>query len=276
MSHRVRQGDEPVRRDRRLLRAPWIRRDARRHARPLPLGGLRHLLLFRYATHGLRWVRHRGVDRGAAVVEWPGRYRQQLLRRAGAGSHGDRTAAAPHRDLAGRRHDEQLLELRARGRRDAWADVLGTLYPRAGRAGDLGRSRQAAGRLERRARSAAALPGDPVEARSDVAPARADARADAGRLLDARHIRRVVGPRRVRLHRALRPSRRYSHDSFVGVVRPVGWTGRRLLGGHGRAEHLSSAAHARPVESRGDARGGHVLPRGGLRTRERLGGGAVL
>ena len=69
-----------------------------------------------------------------------------------------------------------------------------------GRPGHRGRPRAAGRGLERPARPPPAIPGPALGARPDRAAARASARADADRLLDARRLRRVLGADRERLH----------------------------------------------------------------------------
>ena len=206
----------------------------------------------------------------------PRRHRRQLVRRAGADPHGARAAAAPDGDLARRGDDEQLRQLHPRGRRDAGAHVLGALHPRPGRPGGAARSGALRAGLGRPAEPPRALPGNAVAAWPDLAAARPGPRADADRLLHARRLRRLVGAHRVRLHRVLRPARRCPDDRLVGLVRPVGGTGRGLLRRDGGAEHGAAATRDRPLEPRRDARRCDVLPRGRLRARQRLGRRAVL
>ena len=93
---------------------------------------------------------------------------------------------------------------------------------------------------------APALPGDAVAARADGAPARADARGHADRLLHARHLRRVLGPDRARLHALLGPARRHPGHVLDRLVRPVPDRRHRVLrrddGEEQRARSGSSSA----------------------------------
>ena len=162
--------------------------------------GTRRLRPQPHPAPGPRRLRHGRVDRGAPWSERPRRHGRQLVRRDHAGSHGARAAAAPGGDLARRRAHEQLPAPVPRGRRDAAAHVLGALHPRAGRAGHRRTTRPSRTRSGATFRDARALLATPSR-RADRAPAHADAREGAARLLHARRLRRVLGAGE-RLHRA--------------------------------------------------------------------------
>ena len=76
--------------------------------------GIGHVLPLGDAAHRQRRLRHRRVDRRAAVEQRPRRHRRQLVRGPGADPHGARAAAAPDGDLARRGDDEQLRQLQPR------------------------------------------------------------------------------------------------------------------------------------------------------------------
>ena len=234
--HPLRQDGQAVHRDRRLLRPEGVQRGPDRPARPLLLRGKRRLLPRRHAAHRSGWLRHLRVDRRPTVVERADRHGRQLLRGDHPGAHCAREPTAPDRHLAGRGPDEQLPEPVSRGRRDAAAHVLGALHPRAGRSGHHRRLEQAAGRVERPTRSPPALPGDPVGAWPDVAPARSSARGLAARLLHARRLRRVLGPGRAQLHALLGSARGHPGDDVDRLVRPFPDRRHRVLLGDDGAE----------------------------------------
>ena len=159
-----------------------------------------------------------------------------------------------------------------RGRRDAAAHVLGALHPRAGRAGY--RRRPGQGRPRSGATSAtcgSCFAGHTVGARTDLAPARAAARADADRLLHPRHLRRVLAADRERLHAVLGPPCGHPGTFSTGWYDPFPAADTEYFAAMARAEHGSAAARDRAVEPCRHARRRDVLPRRRLRARQRRG-----
>ena len=157
-----------------------LRRRAAGPARPPPLRGHEGVLPQRDAAHRARTATTRSSgsprSRGrTAAPAWSAARTRAITQVRTALER----AAAPDRDLARRRADEQLPPPDARGRRDAAAHVLGALHPRRRRAGRAGDPEQAGGGLGRPAQPAAALLGVAVDSGPARAPARAGARRDA-------------------------------------------------------------------------------------------------
>ena len=242
-----------------------------RPARPLPLRGLRRLLPRRHAAHG-----RDGYD----ICEW---IAAQPWSNGRIGTVGSSYGAITQVRTA----LERPPHLTA-----IWPDVVPTnsfqnqcreggamqghmfwaLFIHAQDAQDIADDpEQAAGRLERPPRPPAALPGDAVAARPDVAAARAAARGDADRLLHARRLRRVLEPDRARLHALLGPARRRPGHVLDRLVRPVPRRRLRVLRLDGGEEHGAAAARDRPLEPRRDARRRDLLPRRRLRARRASG-----
>ena len=163
-------------------------------------------------------------------------------------------AAAPDRDLARRRADEQLPEPVPRGRRDAGAHVLGALHPRPGRPGHRATTRKAAdvwNDLRDLRQLFRATPWQRGQTSLRHVPPLEDC---AARLLHARRLRRVLEPDRARLHAVLGAARRHPRDVLDRLVRPVPGRRLRVLRGDGREEHGPAAARDRPLEPRRHAR----------------------
>ena len=115
------------------------------------------------------------------------------------------------------------------------------------------RDKQARG-LGRPDASARALLEVPLrEGRARAAP-RADARAGAPRLHDARHLRRATGRRSRTTSRATTTARGHARHVHDRLVRRLSALGHRVLRGDGGEEHDAAAADRRPVEPRRHAR----------------------
>ena len=235
--------------------------------------GVGHLLPLGHAAHRPRRLRHRRVDRGPAVVERARRHGRQLVRGPGAGPHRARATAAPDGDLARRRDDEQLRELRARGRRHAGAHVLGALHPRPGRAGDRGRpgasSRTCGTTCGISGSSTARRPGSAGRPRSGTCPRSSRPLID---YYDARRLRRVVGSRIECDYTA-----HFDRHADVPMTVSSGWFDPWA---GPDADYWAAMAAQNTAPQRlvlgpwshvGHARGRHVLPRGRLRARQRRG-----
>ena len=236
--HAVRQGDEALHGDRRLLRPARLRRRARRHARPLPLRGLGHVLPLGDAAHRQRRLRHRRVDRGAAVEQRPRRHRRQLVRGPGADPHGARAATAPDRDLARRGDDEQLRQLhpaRAARCRGTCSGRSSSTPRTPRRCATIRRSPSRSGTTCRNLRELyRATPWQRGQTSLRLVPALEQTLIDY-------YTRGAYDDWWARIEcdftALLRPACRRPDDRLVGLVRSVGGPRRRLLRRDGGAEH---------------------------------------
>ena len=213
----------------------------------------------------------------AAVVERPDRHRRQLLRRDHPGAHGARGAAAPDRDLARRRADEQLPEPVPRGRRDAAAHVLGPLHPRAGRAGRARRLEQGGRGVGRPRRTCGSSTARRRGQRGQTSLRHVPPLEDS--LLDY-YTRGAYDEYWDRIEHNY--TRYWDQHADIPGTFSTGWydpfpaADSEYFAAMAEKNDAPAAARDRPVEPRRHARRRDVLPRGRLRPPERLGRAALL
>ena len=169
-------------------------------------------------------LRHDRVDRGPAVVERAHRHGRLVVRGDHAGPRGARAAAAPRRDLAGRRRRPTPFQHQTREGGAMQLHMFWALFIHAQTRRTCGRPGTRARGLGRPQATCASSSGSSPWRKGELAlqhmPTLEQALLE---LHDARRLRRLVGAGGERLHGPLRPSTR----TFPARSRPAGTTASR-------------------------------------------------